>query len=109
MKNKSIENIIKDTILLKRKKYTEKRFREYGEYQMLENVQMKLLSISTPATIFLILLSVHFKQFLMVGFFGVAYICILIFVFSLVRKQTLIEKKYRYFDDLNTREIWKKK
>lgn len=109
MKTKSIENIIKDTIYLKSKEYTAKRFREDEEYEMLENVQMKLLSISTPVTMILILLFVYFKQFLIVGFLGTAYICILIFIFSLIRKQIFIENKYRYFDSLKTREIWKKK
>lgn len=109
MKNKSIENIIKDTIHLKSEEYTTKRFREDGEYEMLENVQMKLLFISTLAIMILILLFVCLKQFLIVGFLGAAYICILIFIFSLVRKQILIEKKYEYFYNLKTREVWKKR
>lgn len=109
MKNKSIENIIKDTVSSKCKEYTAKRFSDGGEYEMLENVQVKLISISTQVAMVLILLFVHFKQFLMIGFLVTVYICILVFTFSLIWKLNLIEKNYKYFDDLKTREIWKKK
>lgn len=92
MENKSIENIIKDTIYLKSKEYTAKRFKEDGEYEILENVQVKLIAISTVVTMALILSLVHFKQFLIIGFLVTAYICVLVFAFSLIRKLTFIKK-----------------
>lgn len=110
MKTKSIEDIIKDTILIKHKEYTTLRFGDGCIYNILENLQIVLASFSTLVIAILLILFIRLKNFSVVWLLVAASISIIAFVFIILsRKQRFIENKYRYFDSLKTREIWKKK
>lgn len=109
MKNKSIENIIKATILLKLKKYTTLRFGDGCIYDILENIQILLFSFSTVIIGILLILFIRLKNFSVVWLLVAAYIAIIAFVFLLSRKQRFIENKFNYLDNLKMNEVWNKK